>query len=526
MSTRLLLLCSALAVSAQARTVTYSVSIGNNGAPDGTTLTPLRYADDDAARYFAFFSRFADHQYLLSVLDADTQARFPGVGAKAVSPSLEALRGVLRELTTQMRADKARGDESVLYLTYSGHGAQASDGTAFLTLEGGLLTRKVLYDEILAAVPAAFIHLFIDACHADAVVGSRGLFSSERDGTTVRVTSEVATAVQDVTSLRRFSNVGALMATAADQESHEWSRIQSGLFTHEVLSGLTGAADVNADGVIEYSELLAFVAAANRDLPDPGAQPRIVGTPPALNPHAPLVSFAQQSGVSTLSGDFSKLGRFHLEFDNGERYADANLGEGLRRLVIPPGRQVFLITAEREAEWTSQPLEVKTVASLTFKDRSIASRGSVDSGFQRSLFQSQYGPSYYRGFADGLGTSQVIFAPVEAEVRVTPVGISGRQRWAYVTLGVGALSLGTALTTGALALESQRTVDSTQLQRPAAEARARNMAFTNVAIAASVSTVVFGVATALLWPPSPSGLTVAPALTNTSAGVAVGGSFP
>ena len=46
------------------------------------------------------------------------------------------------------------------------------------------------------------------------------------------------------------------------------------MFTHELLSGMLGAADVNGDLVVEYTEVQAFVAAANRDIKDPRAIPR------------------------------------------------------------------------------------------------------------------------------------------------------------------------------------------------------------------------------------------------------------
>ena len=63
-------------------------------------------------------------------------------------------------------------------------------------------------------------------------------------------------------SLARFPNVGAIMATASDAESHEWDAIEQGVFTHELISALRGAADVNGDGKIEYSEASAFFNAA------------------------------------------------------------------------------------------------------------------------------------------------------------------------------------------------------------------------------------------------------------------------
>ena len=55
----LLAIAILLAVSAhaEARDVPYAIIIGNN-APPSSDLRTLRYADDDAARYYQVFGRF------------------------------------------------------------------------------------------------------------------------------------------------------------------------------------------------------------------------------------------------------------------------------------------------------------------------------------------------------------------------------------------------------------------------------------------------------------------------------------
>ncbi len=55
-----------------------------------------------------------------------------------------------------------------------------------------------------------------------------------------------------------------VIATARDQQTHEWDAYAGGVFTHQVISGLRGAADVNRDGRVEYSEVHAFLTSANR----------------------------------------------------------------------------------------------------------------------------------------------------------------------------------------------------------------------------------------------------------------------
>jgi len=57
-----------------------------------------------------------------------------------------------------------------------------------------------------------------------------------------------------------------------------------------VISGLWGAADINSDQRIEYSELQSFVASANRTVDDPRAKPSVIVHPPALDPQLAMFS--------------------------------------------------------------------------------------------------------------------------------------------------------------------------------------------------------------------------------------------
>src|SRR5204862_7537447 len=101
--------------------VSYAIVIGNNAPPRAGTaevLQPLRYADDDAVRYYQLFSRFADTR-LLVVPDATTQKRYPDIAAHAMLPRLDNLKAVVTDLASRMQRDRARGDLPVLYFAFS-----------------------------------------------------------------------------------------------------------------------------------------------------------------------------------------------------------------------------------------------------------------------------------------------------------------------------------------------------------------------------------------------------------------------
>src|SRR5688572_15963361 len=71
--------------------VTYALIVANNASLD-PKLAPLRYADDDGARYYELFAPQTQETVLLSVLDAETQTRHPGLAARTQPPTRAALK--------------------------------------------------------------------------------------------------------------------------------------------------------------------------------------------------------------------------------------------------------------------------------------------------------------------------------------------------------------------------------------------------------------------------------------------------
>ena len=50
---------------------------------------------------------------------------------------------------------------------------------------------------------------------------------------------------------------GVVVATSSEAETHEWSRFDGGVFSHELRSGLLGSADLDGDGQVRYDEIAA-----------------------------------------------------------------------------------------------------------------------------------------------------------------------------------------------------------------------------------------------------------------------------
>jgi len=490
---RRLALLAVLAFARPAGAGTYAVVIGHNAPPRESRerLAPLHFADDDAARFHELFQRMHARVELLTVLDDRTQRRHPRAALQAHEPSLENLRRALSTLGEAMNQDLQRGEEIRFFLTYSGHGARSAAGEPFLTLSGGELTERVLFDEILGRLPVSYAHLVIDSCNASGVVGARGLFDREVDATAVPLRGDE---LAGASRLEQFPTVGVLLASTEGTASHEWSRVEGGVFTHEVLSALGGAADVNGDGAIEYSEVQAFIAAANRDLTDPRAVPDVVARPPRINRRAVLVSLRELQGGTVLRGDASALGHFHVELENGLRLLDAHL-TGTLALALPADGVAYLRAGRGEARLKLGPGAAVALAQLDFREPGAASRGSIEQSFHDRLFASPFGLEYYRGFVDRTGGVPVDLAG--ARLAAHPPSHRLLSRSLLATSGALLASSGIA---GYVAWQAHRDFEATSLQKPAQESARRYRAASAVAIGSAALAAVAASGAWYLWP--------------------------
>jgi hypothetical protein len=477
---------------ARAETRTYVLAIGNNAPPVGPNpegLPTLKYADDDAAAFYTFTQKLAREAVLLSVLDATTQKRFPDVASKARVPSLAELRRTIADLKRTFERDRADGHEAVLLFFFSGHGTRAGDRAAALALSDGPLTTSVLYDEILAPLPARHIHLFVDACFAESVVRPR-----DGEAQTVDLTAaDLATATAK-TSLARFPHVGALVAASTTARTFEWDALERGVFTHELLSGLRGGADVNGDGRIEYSEIVAFIAAANREVNDSRAKLAIVSRAPPLDPRAPLVDLARLRGHGTISGKTAHLGRFSIEDELGNRLLDVNAESGFDVALRIPATRVFLRGTSGEVALDVREGGRIALASLALKDSGRRARGSVEEAFGRGVFAAPFGPQYYRAYTDADATSvPVTFTnpPVVAVFDGPSVGDAPRSSLALpIAIGATGVLAGATVVSSILMFSAKSDFEGARFERDASDARDRYGTLQTVSIVGLVATAV------------------------------------
>ena len=199
--------------------------------------------------------------------------------------------------------------------------------------------------------------------------------------------------------LERHPRAGVIVATSGDEETHEWSRYRGGILSHELRSALSGAADVNGDGRIEYSELRAFLAAANAHVRNPEARVDVFARAPALDRHHPLVDLrAASPNARFLHFGAGLGGRFYIEDDRGVRIADLNKEPSAAFDVMVSARHAYYVRSddqEAEADAGRRRVEVST---LPWHARAIAARGAIDDSFRHDLYREPYGRGFYDGF--------------------------------------------------------------------------------------------------------------------------------
>jgi Caspase domain len=216
------------APAAAAETRRVAVVVGHNTG--GATERPLRYAEEDAAK-------MADVLVELGEVAPENLFLVRGRPVEAVT---EALR---RATLAVQKARKDLDDRVVLTFFFSGH----SDAGALQL--GQTRLGYVELKKLLAATGAEVRLTIIDGCKSGSLVAAKG----GRPGPAFEIgLADQLTSVGEAT----------LTSSAADEASLESSEIRGSFFTHHLVSGLRGAADVSGDGRVTLSE--AYEHAFNR----------------------------------------------------------------------------------------------------------------------------------------------------------------------------------------------------------------------------------------------------------------------
>ena len=364
------LVWSALAAQTAPQT-RFALVMGNN-TPDSKDVTALRYADDDALSTHALLTDAGVRSILLVHPDQDTLRQRPEA-AQVQKPTVANLRAALKDLRAQM-AEAARHGRVEFLFFYSGHG-NVQNGEGYIVLEDGRFTRSDMLADVLVGSPAHANHVIVDACKSFFLIFDKGAGGFRKPAP--RGFAQVGREVLERT--------GFVLSTSSDRDSHEWERFQGGVFSHELRSGLRGAADADADGRITYAELGAFLEAANRGIANARFRPDFLVRAPS---RTGVVSKDLDQGIltwdsaDTLLLDGGVPVHLYVEDGNGARLADVHAASGEPRVLhLPQRRPLFVRTADEATEYGVATHGPQALSALTATPGTYRSKGALNLAF-------------------------------------------------------------------------------------------------------------------------------------------------
>ena len=191
-------------------------------------MKSLRYTDDDAYLMYAFLKSpeggaLADEQVEVLVDESATRANIERALAEKLA-----------------RAD---GDDIVVFY-YSGHGVDGYFVPVDFDGANNLLSHRRV-EQLLEGSSAKHKLVLADACHAGGLLAAR---STEASAT--RLYEAFANSA---------GGTALLLSSRSEEVSLESQGLRSGVFSHYLMRGMRGEADVDGDAIVTVTELYGFI---------------------------------------------------------------------------------------------------------------------------------------------------------------------------------------------------------------------------------------------------------------------------
>lgn len=212
-------------------------------------MPTLRFTDDDAYRMFAFLKSpeggaLAD-DHLRILIDED------------------ATRNNILNSLREVFSKAGRNDLVMLY--FSGHGLQGS----FLPSDFDGFNNKVMHEEINSIFErsqAKYKICIADACHSGSLLAMKGTSSAEN-----------ALEKYYATLAKAAPGTALILSSKSHETSLESSGLRQGVFSHFLIRGLKGEADLNFDKIVTIQELYNYTEANVRSYTGSRQSPVIKG---------------------------------------------------------------------------------------------------------------------------------------------------------------------------------------------------------------------------------------------------------
>jgi len=419
----------------------------------------LQYADDDGARYYQLFRGVAppDQVRLLTRFDRSTASVHPELVPVARPPRRAELLAALGAAGAAVANARRAGKHTEFYFVFAGHG-DVEAGVGYLDLEDARIDPAFLEHEVVDRVQADTLHLVLDSCNSFFVVNPR-----KPGGRRWATPRDLALGFA-----ARHPNVGLFLSTNSEAEVYEWSELESGIFSHEVRSGLSGAADADGDGRVSYAELAGFVDRANAKLPRSNLRPQVFQRGPNGDAGAALFSPASAQGRRLMIGGGER--RLWIRGAGNERLLDLHKEAGPMTIVVPgQADQPLTVDEWREPDGPAgrpavaeydvpQGTAPVALAALAARPSEQTARGGA--AIFGGLFKVPYGPLAYAAFvAESSQGDEPVYgvgAADEARMRHYLTFIAESDREVSRNQGMTVGGMGAVLVATGLALEANR----------------------------------------------------------------------
>jgi hypothetical protein len=297
----------ALMGAAQAETRRVAVIVGDNRGAD--TRPPLRFAEEDALRMAAVLAEVGGFATAnLFVLRA---------------PTASSLRQALDQAATRVAEWHRRGDQVVALFYFSGH----SDGAILELGREGL--------------PFGEVRRWLERTRADVRIG---VVDTCKSGALLAAKGGTLAPAFDIHVADLLGSSGDVLITssAASEVALESADIGASFFSHHLVSGLRGAADLSGDGLVTLAE--AYQYAFGRTVSataDTIAGPQHPGYDFHLSGRGDLVltEIRLRSAGIEIPADLDRV--MIRQARSGEMVAEL-AATTARRIAVPPGQyQVY-----------------------------------------------------------------------------------------------------------------------------------------------------------------------------------------
>ncbi len=469
----------------------FAVIVGSNTSVDAE-LPPLKYADDDAARYVDLFRLLGARTYLLTRVDANTARLHAQAAAEALLPRRAELEKTLAQAAVDVAQARARGVETLFYFIYAGHGS-VRNGQGYITLEDARLTgADIAKQVVLRSTPIR-----------------RTSSSTRATRTCLRIRVARAACAGPWRASRRRKASPTTSASVSFSRAPRAARATSGKASRPA-SSATRCAPASTARPTPTATVRSATARWRRSWRARTWRSRTSASARRSTARPPkggnaLLDLRQRTGRRIELGG-EKSGHYIVEDARGVRIAETNVGAGSKAQIVrgaPNGTEYvrrvdddkeFVIPADRP---------VVSIDELTAEDPRVASRGAAHEAFNLVFtlpFSIDDVAAYQEPAPVWIGPQSDADSGTSAKS-----GLPARKIAGWSALGVGAVGLGLGVTFSVRAANENAASTPQDSQRGAA---ARNERIKDNNLAAALSYVGGGAFAVtglvlLLWPDAP-----------------------